>query len=171
VCQLHAPADQKGAGANENRVRPLGCKRCECGGDLSAAAGVDNPDLQSHGASGRLHVSYRGLGHCSFGRIDEYGHTGRSGHQLTQQLKPLCCQLDAEKVDTGQVAVRSGEARDQTKLDRIFANDEDDRDLRGCRLGRGRRRHPSGRSDRSGLAANQFGCKRRQSIDLIVGHR
>jgi hypothetical protein len=71
VCQLHAPADQKGAGANENRVRPLGCKRCECGGDLSAAAGVDNPDLQSHGASGRLHVSYRGLGHCSFGRIDE----------------------------------------------------------------------------------------------------
>jgi hypothetical protein len=38
----------------------------------------------------------------SFDRNGISLHTGRSGQQLTQQRKPLRCQLDAEKVDTGR---------------------------------------------------------------------
>ena len=95
--------------------------------------------------------------------------TGRRGYQFTQKSQALGRQLGVEKVDPREIAARPGEARHQTKLDRIFANDEDDRDFRSCRLGRSRRRRPSGRSDHRSLAANQFGHKRRQSIDLILG--
>jgi len=46
------------------------------------------------------------------GRIDEQGHTNRSGHQLTQEFHPLSHQLGIEKIDPGQVAARPGEAGD-----------------------------------------------------------
>jgi hypothetical protein len=39
----------------------------------------------------------------------------------------------AEKIDACQVAARAGEAGDETKPDRVFAGDEDDRDRRGRR--------------------------------------
>ena len=56
------------------------------------------------------------------GRIDEHGNTNDSGHQLTQELQPLCRQLDREKIDAGHVAARPGEAGDKTKLDRVVAD-------------------------------------------------
>ena len=93
VGQLHTPADEKGVGADEERVGPLARKRCEGRIDLAAGAGVEDLDLQPHGAGGRFHVSQRGLGSRGIGRIDEHGHTGRSGHQLTQELQPLRRQL------------------------------------------------------------------------------
>jgi hypothetical protein len=74
----------------------------------------------------------------SFGRIDERGHTSRSGHQLAQEFQPLRRQLTDKKIDTCHVAARPGEAGDKTKPDRVFADQEDDRDRRGCRLGRER---------------------------------
>ena len=58
----------------------------------------------------------------AFGRIDEHGNTAGCGHQLTQEFKPLCRQLGVEKVDTRQVAARPREARDETKPDRVFAD-------------------------------------------------
>ena len=70
------------------------------------------------------------------GRIDEHGHTRRCGHQLTQQLQPLCRQLGSEKIDPCQVAARPGEAGDKTEPDRVFADSEHDGDRCGCRLGR-----------------------------------
>ena len=66
----------------------------------------------------------------------------RSGHQLAQQLQPLRRQLDREEVDARRVAARPVEAGDKTELDRVVADDEDDRDRRGRRLGRERRRVP-----------------------------
>ena len=50
--------------------------------------------------------------------------------------KLLCHQLAAEKIDTGHIAARPSEARDKAKLDRILADDENNWDCRGCRLGR-----------------------------------
>ena len=92
----------------------------------------------------------------SIGRIDEHGNRAACGTKLVQQPQPLCHQLSVEKIDAGGVAARPGEARDQAKLDRVVADAEDDRDRRGCGLGRQRRagcrprrsRPPGGEPDR-----------------------
>ena len=102
------------------------------------------------------------------GRIDEHGHTSGCGHQLTQELQPLCRQLGTEKIDSCQVAARTGEAGDKTVPDRVIAGVEDDGDRRGCRLGR-ERRDTSERGDHGDLPANQIGRQFRQPIDLILG--
>ena len=44
------------------RASRLARKRRERGIDLTNAAGVENLDLQPHGARSRSHVSHRGLG-------------------------------------------------------------------------------------------------------------
>jgi hypothetical protein len=51
---------------------------------------------------------------------------------------------------------------------RVFVDDEDDRDRRGCRLGREHRGRGDG-GDHGGPSANKFGRQRRQSIHLILG--
>ena len=115
------------------------------------------------------HVSQRGLRIRGIGRIDEHGNASCCGHQFAQEFQPLCRQLGSEKIDACQVAARPGEAGDKTKLDRVFGDDEDDGDRRGCRLGRQRRSGTSGRDDHGDLPANQFGRQRRQPIDLVLG--
>ena len=47
----------------------------------------------------------------------------------------LRVQLDPEKIDSRQVSARPGEAGDKTKLDRVFADTEDDRDRPGRSVG------------------------------------
>src|SRR5262249_6523244 len=61
VDQLDPPADEKGVGADEERIGPLSHKSCEGRIDLPAGAGIEDLDLQSYGASSRFHVSQRGL--------------------------------------------------------------------------------------------------------------
>src|SRR5262249_16781906 len=73
-----------------------------------------------------------------------------------------------EPIDACQVAVRPGEAGDETKPDRIFGGDEDDGNRRGCRLRR-ERRESGNRDDHGYLAASQIGRQLRQLIDLILG--
>src|SRR5262249_39698211 len=99
--------------------------------------------------------------------IDEQGDTSRLGHHLTQEIQPLCGQFTTEKIDPCQVAARSGKAGDETQADRVFPNNEDDGDCRGRRLSC-QPRTSIERRDHGDLSANQFGRKRRQSIDLIV---
>src|SRR6266436_3016166 len=94
----------------KNGVGPLARESREGRVDLTTGAGVQDLDLQSHGAGSRFHVSQRGLRTRSIGRIDEHSHAGGSGHQLTQEFEPLCCQLGADKIDSCQVAAGSGEA-------------------------------------------------------------
>src|SRR5262249_16363341 len=110
-----------------------------------------------------------GLGFTSVGRMDKHGQTSRSGHQLTQEFQPLCHQLSTEKIYSCQVAARLGEASHQTNPDWIFGDDEDDRNRRGCRLGRRRRSDTPRRGNYRDLPANQFGCQGRQSIELTFG--
>jgi hypothetical protein len=45
---------------------------------LAAGAGVENLDLQPHGARSRFNVSQRRLGSC-IGRVDEHGDTNGPG--------------------------------------------------------------------------------------------
>src|SRR5262249_11341942 len=110
-----------------------------------------------------------GLGFTSIGRMDQHGKRSRSGHQLTQEFQPLCHQLSTEKIYSCQVAARLSEASHQTNPDWIFGDDEDDRNRRGCRLGRRRRSDTPRRGNYRDLPANQFGCQGRQSIELTFG--
>ena len=59
------------------------------------------------------------------GRIDEDGHTSRSGHQLTQQFQPLCGHFDVEKIDTCQVVTRPYETGNKSEPDRVFGDAAD----------------------------------------------
>ena len=93
VNQLDTPAGDEGVRANEQGVGPLAHESCEGRFDLPAGAGLENLDLQSHGASSRFHVSQRGLCIRSIGRIDKHGNAGGSGHKLAQESEPLCGQL------------------------------------------------------------------------------
>jgi hypothetical protein len=90
-------------------------------------------------------------------------------HQLAQKLQPLCRQLVRKKVDPGQVAAGPGKARDETSSDRVVADVENDRNGRGCCLGRERRQVPPEGGDHCDAAANEIGGQRRQSIGLVVG--
>jgi len=67
---------------------------------------------------------------------DQHGDTNGLGHQIVQKCQPLSVVLSREKIDPRQVSARSGEAGDQAKLDRIFADAEDDRGGRGRSFGR-----------------------------------
>jgi hypothetical protein len=150
------------------RVGPPAHKSCEGRIDLAAGAGVKDLDLQPHGAGSRFHVSQRDLV-TGTGRIDQHGNTSGSGYQLTQEFQPLCHQLSTEKIDSCQVAAWPGEASDKARPDRVFGDDEDDGDRRGCRLGRKRRSGTSERGDHGDPPTSQFGRQRRQSIGLIFG--
>ncbi len=70
-----------------------------------------------------------------------------------QEPQPLGRHLADEKIDTRRVAAGPGEAGDKTKLDRVFADTEDDRDRRYCSFGRDRG-YLAGRGDDGHLAAN-----------------
>ena len=89
-------------------------------------------------------------------------------HQCTQQFQPLRCDLSTQVIDPCDVATGPGEARDETKPDRVFADGKDDWDRRGCRLGRECGR-VSRRGDHRDLSTNQIACQRRQSIQLSLG--
>jgi hypothetical protein len=78
-----APAVEERVATDEEGIGPLAPKSREGRINLAARAGVEDLDLQSHGPGSRLHVSQRGLGIRSSGRIDEHGNTSGRGHQLT----------------------------------------------------------------------------------------
>src|SRR5262245_6081 len=79
--------------ADKKRVGPLAHKTCKGRVDLSTGTGVEDLELQAHTTSSQFRASQRGPDNriC---RIDEHGHTNRSGYQLTQQFQPLCRHLD-----------------------------------------------------------------------------
>src|SRR4051794_31405286 len=72
-----------------------------------------------------------------------------------QQPQPLGDHLLGKEIDSGRVAARPSEARDETKLDGVFANAENDRNGR-CRSFGGVRGHAPGRDDHGHLAADQI---------------
>ena len=133
---MDTPAQQEGTASNEKGVGPLAPERCEGGIDLAVGVGVDDLDLQSHGAGGRFHVSQHGLGSCSIGWIGEHSNPSQPRNEFTKEPQPLCRQLFTEKIDAGRVAARPGEAGNKPNLDRVTADTENDRDRRCCSFGR-----------------------------------
>src|SRR5262245_9613184 len=82
-----------------------------------------------------------------------------------QEFQPLCRQLAAVKIDTRRIATRLSEASDETKLDRVFGSHENDGGHFACGFGSRRRRVAYG-DDHGDPSVNQFGCERRQPIEL-----
>ena len=115
VDQLDTPAVEEGVATDEEGVRSLAHQSHEGRIYLAAATGVEDLDLQAHGARSQFHVSYRILGIRCITRIDEHCHTSSSGYQLPQQFQSLRRQLCIEEIDPCQVAARSGEAGDKAK--------------------------------------------------------
>jgi hypothetical protein len=81
---LDASANEKGPGADKKRIGALAHNSREGRIDLAAGVGVEDLDLQPHGASSRFYVSQRRLGKLGISRINEDGNTSGGGHQLTQ---------------------------------------------------------------------------------------
>jgi hypothetical protein len=97
------------------------------------------------------------------------GDTSGAGHQLAQEPQPLRPQLCGEKIDTRRVAAWPGEAGDQTELDRILGDTEDDRNRGRCGFGRQRGGLAARCRDDGNAATNQVGRQLRQLINMIFG--
>jgi hypothetical protein len=72
-------------------------------------------------------------------RIDQHAEPPAFGNEVAQQFQTLLRQHQGEDRNAGDIAARPAEAGDQSGLDGIAADDEDDRYRRGRPLGRERR--------------------------------
>src|SRR5262249_24166698 len=81
--------------------------------DLAVCAGVEDLDLQSHGAGSRVRVFQRDLRNPGIVRIDEYRHPRGYGYQVMQEFQALCRQLLGVEIDPRQIA--PGRARLATR--------------------------------------------------------
>src|SRR6266516_7474145 len=91
---------------------------------------------------------------------------GRRGNQLVQQLQSLAAQMAVQLTYPSEIAAGPIEAGNQSKLDRVGADHEYDRDGVGSCLDRERRGERSCEDDRY-LPAHELRRQRRQSI--VVG--
>src|SRR5262245_43789938 len=103
--QLDAATSKKGLGRDEKRIGSFVNKASKSCIDFRPRACIDNPDLQAHGARGRFHIFQRGSGTSGIGWIDKYGYANDCGHQLAQELQPLCPDLSYKNIETCEVTV------------------------------------------------------------------
>src|SRR5262249_16795356 len=101
-------------------------------------------------------------------RIDHHGHSNGLGHQLMQEPQPLGCDLLGEIVDAGGVAARPGKAGDKTKLNRVFADAEDNRDRRSRSFGCLCSKVAGRRGDNGDAPAHEVSHERWQTIELAL---
>ena len=87
-----------------------------------------------YGVSRSLHVSHLGfgIGDC---RIHEHGNQASIGNHLPQQFQSFRLQRTGKKAHARDVSAWPIEASDETAVDRVAADCEDDRNRCGCRLG------------------------------------
>src|SRR6476660_6811708 len=111
------------AGSDVEGVKPFADKCCRGCIDLAVVGGVENVDFQPDRTSRSLYVVPLAIGRW-ISRINKQPHTPGRRDKLMQDSQPLCSQLRHEKIDTGYVTAWPGEARDKTKLDRVFGNIE-----------------------------------------------
>src|SRR5262245_10211389 len=81
-----------------------------------------------------------------------------------QEAQPLGCNLDVENIDAGSIAARSGKTGNETELNRVFADAENDWNRRSSDLGGKRRRVAAGCGNHGNAAANEVSHERRQTI-------
>jgi len=85
---------------------------------------------QAEGLGCGLHV-LRFVRSFRIGRVDEIADRADVRHELAQQAQPFRSQHVADKGYARDIAVGSIEGGDETQLDRVSANREDDRNDRG----------------------------------------
>jgi hypothetical protein len=90
------------------------------------------------------------------------------GDQLARQVQLLGGQRCAVKGHAGDVAGRTAEAWNQPHPDRVASDREHNRNGRGRRLCRQRRRGAADRRDQSNLSADQIGRERRQPLVIAL---
>src|SRR5262245_62394236 len=129
IGELQPPTVEKSVLADEHGVGSFASKRREGGVNLATRTGVEDLELQPHGAAGRLHLAQGALRVGSIGGIDEYGHTRGRRQHFAQQLEPLCRQFETQQIDSGQIAARARQTVNETKLDRVFGDREYDAPL------------------------------------------
>jgi hypothetical protein len=97
------------------------------------------------------------------------------GTNSCRSCQPLRLQLGREKIDPRQVPARPREAGDQTKLDRVFADAEDDRNRSGRSFGCTRSKVAGWRGDDGHTTTHEVSHERRKAIELalqpVVLHR
>ena len=100
--------------------------------------------------------------------FDEHCKMNDARHQFAQECQPLPRNLGWKKVDSSQIATRSGKACHKAQPDRVLGNEKGNGDCSGRRLGRecGRRTECGDHCD---AAVNQIGRQRRQPLKIVVG--
>ena len=83
--QLDTPAVQERGGAHKDAIGPLATHGFERGIDLSTGVGIEDLDLQPHGASGLVHGLQLRFSIC-VSRIDEHCDAREVGHQLGERI-------------------------------------------------------------------------------------
>src|SRR5215475_11672701 len=86
------------------------------------------------------------------------------GTNSCRRPQPLGCNLDVENIDAGRIAARSGKTGNETELNRVFADAENDWNRRSSDLGGKRRRVAAGCGNHGNAAANEVSHERRQTI-------
>src|SRR5262249_14180474 len=104
--------------------------------DLVIGARGENSDLPPNGHGCCPHVCDRRLSNSGIVWINEHGEACGSRQQLVQEAKLLGRKFKAHGDDASDVTARLVEASDETSLDRVPTDLEDDRNCRGRSLGR-----------------------------------
>src|SRR5436190_14739830 len=85
-----------------------------------------------------------------------------------QQFHPFRRERFHQKADASYIALGSAETGNETQIDRVCPGCENDRGGRGRCFG-GQRSRRTDSNDYRHWVINQFGCQRRQSIELTTG--
>src|SRR4029079_1704302 len=85
-----------------------------------------------------------------------------------QEPQPCAREFLVKKIDAGRVAAWPGKASDQTQLDRVFADAEDDWDRGSRSFGRLASKVAARRGDNGDATADEVGHERRQAVVLAV---
>jgi len=141
---------------------------CERRIELAFIASAEDVHLLPEGTGSHL----RGA-HLDFGvrivRIHEISDGGGIRHEIVHQLQSLSDRGATKYGDTGRVAGRPVEARDQAFPDGVAVGSEHDRNRLGCRLSGLWRRLATSCGDHRHLTANQIGCQLWQTVKMAFG--
>ena len=119
-------------------------------------------------ACGCFHISHRGFSTAALVGLTSTATRAAAGTSSRSSSSRFAANSPMKRLTPVRLPPGRARLATKTKPDRVLASDEDDRDRRGCRLGRERWGSASGRSDHGDLSANQIGRQLRQSIDLIL---
>jgi hypothetical protein len=133
--ELRPTGEEQGPGTNQKGVDALLNHACECRIDFTISLGSKDFDLPAKGRNRRLCVCYHRSNSTLIVRIDEYGKALGCRQELVQKSDPLRGKLGVDERDPGNVASWPIEAGNETGLNWVIADEEDDWNRRGRGFG------------------------------------